>query len=532
MDPRTHAPTTRTDRLLLGLTASAFLVVALLLVQGVAAARSYRLVAEAALDDFAGFAAQRLATELNGTFAAIFLDQIAAGRAAHEAWLVGGNVRAQPRGRWSLPPGAVGPWFSLEGDRFALRGRGAGLELEREVLDFLVPHARDVYPPPAPYAVLRTRADRAVVYRKGVLDGRESLYGFVVHLASMGRIYANVLAGTPLLPPSLAGDFDTGDLLSVEIRLNDGERPLYTRPGPGPDPTHAVRAEASAAKAARLVARVDLDASRMGPLLGGGDPAARVRLLLALSALTGTLLAVAVVAFRRADRLVRARENFLANASHELRTPLSQIRMFSETLLLGRLEDGGERRRSLEIIRREAASLSTMVENILLASGREGEPPRREATELARALAETLESLLPLARSREAELRAEVDPDAVAQVDRSVFRRIVVNLVDNALKYGPRGQTVRVGVVRTNGRVEITVHDEGPGIAPADRARVWERFVRLGRDGDAGGTGIGLAVVRDLALRHGGTVRMEGGESGGARVVVSLSTEAVAEPPS
>ena len=99
-----------------------------------------------------------------------------------------------------------------------------------------------------------------------------------------------------------------------------------------------------------------------------------------------------------------------------------------------------------------------------------------------------------------------------------------MNLIDNALKYGPRGQTVTVSLANRGDFLDIVVDDEGPGVPRRERKRVWERFSRLEQRGSAiTGPGIGLAVVRDLAERHGGQVRIEEAPSGGARVVASLA---------
>jgi signal transduction histidine kinase len=101
---------------------------------------------------------------------------------------------------------------------------------------------------------------------------------------------------------------------------------------------------------------------------------------------------------------------------------------------------------------------------------------------------------------------------------------MLLNLLDNAVKYGPVGQTVRVGAARDNGGARLWVDDGGPGIPRPDRERVWDRFWRLERDRDSAvaGSGIGLAVVRELAGLHHGRAWIEDAEAGGARVVIAL----------
>jgi signal transduction histidine kinase len=110
-------------------------------------------------------------------------------------------------------------------------------------------------------------------------------------------------------------------------------------------------------------------------------------------------------------------------------------------------------------------------------------------------------------------------------VDDDALRQILLNLLDNAVKYGPEGQEVRVGVAPGPGGVRVWVDDEGPGIPTADRERIWRRFFRLPahKESAVAGTGIGLTVVRDLVSLHGGRSWVEPGERGGARFVVEFA---------
>jgi signal transduction histidine kinase len=151
-------------------------------------------------------------------------------------------------------------------------------------------------------------------------------------------------------------------------------------------------------------------------------------------------------------------------------------------------------------------------------------------TDLEREVRDALEMFAPLARSRRATLRSELEHGITLDVDRDALRQVLLNLLDNAVKYGPRGQTVTVGMAATreNGRgqrIRLWVEDQGPGIPAAERDRVWEPYVRLDRDveGATGGSGIGLAVVRELVALHGGRTWLEDAAAGGGtRVVIEL----------
>jgi signal transduction histidine kinase len=114
--------------------------------------------------------------------------------------------------------------------------------------------------------------------------------------------------------------------------------------------------------------------------------------------------------------------------------------------------------------------------------------------------------------------------ELVATVDRGAVQQILVNLLDNAVKYGPQGQTVRIAATLHDGSARLTVEDEGPGILPRERELIWERFWRPEGEGDVAvaGTGIGLSVVRELAELHGGGSWVEARQPAGARFVVEL----------
>lgn len=245
----------------------------------------------------------------------------------------------------------------------------------------------------------------------------------------------------------------------------------------------------------------------------------------ALSALSMLLAGVLVLYVRRERELADARRDFVASVSHELRTPLAQIRMFSETLLLRREEDEAERMRWLGIIGREARRLGDLVENILLFSHIDAARVRLEPerADLGALVEEAVEAYVPMADARRMRIVADAPSRIYAVVDPRALRQVVVNLLDNALKYGPAEQTVRVGLERDGAAARLTVADEGPGIAGADRRRLFEPFVRLpASGGTSGGSGIGLSVVRSIVREHGGEVWVDDAPGRGARFCVLL----------
>jgi signal transduction histidine kinase len=144
----------------------------------------------------------------------------------------------------------------------------------------------------------------------------------------------------------------------------------------------------------------------------------------------------------------------------------------------------------------------------------------RDVVPLVRQLLLDFEPLL----SGRARVSERLPDHAVARVDEGAFRQVLLNLLDNAVKYGPAGQEIRVEVENGSNLVRVCVEDGGPGIPARERERVWRRFYRLARDRESAvaGTGIGLAVVRELTLLQGGRAYVEEGAAGGARFVIEL----------
>jgi signal transduction histidine kinase len=259
---------------------------------------------------------------------------------------------------------------------------------------------------------------------------------------------------------------------------------------------------------------------------GTATPNALIPILVALMTLAIVLTALALYLLKRQSELAQLRSDFVANVSHEFRTPLAQIRMFTETLLLGRIRNDAERRRSLEVIDQEAKRLTALVENVLTLgrTDRNALKLTPAATELAPMVREVVEPFAQLPRSRNIEFKLELEPRLIATVDTNAFRQILLNLLDNAVKYGPAGQRVYVGLAMFEHTARLWVDDEGPGIAPRERERVFEPFFRSAPhvDGRIAGSGIGLAIVRELAGSLGGTARAEAAPGGGARLVVEF----------
>jgi signal transduction histidine kinase len=201
--------------------------------------------------------------------------------------------------------------------------------------------------------------------------------------------------------------------------------------------------------------------------------------------------------------------------------------MFGETLLLGRVRNEEEEERSLEIIVKEAQSLTHQVDNILhFSRAQRGEVALSlQSAHLAPLISEVLESFCPLAESQGCRIEASLDESLQARVDPGAFRQILLNLLENAVKYGPPDQIIDVRLRKgPSGLVQVMVEDEGEGIPEDQRREIFSPYARLERDRESGvaGSGIGLAVVKELATRQGASVRVTESESGGAKFIVAF----------
>ncbi len=214
-------------------------------------------------------------------------------------------------------------------------------------------------------------------------------------------------------------------------------------------------------------------------------------------------------------RLEQVRTEFVANVSHELRTPLTAIQGYLETLLDGALEEREHARKFLEIVFRHTERLGRLTDDLTDLSNIElGKVTLRlEPTSIAEIAESVVAIISPRASGGQVKVEARLPADLPEVLaDRDRLSQILINLVDNAVKYTPKGGQVTVeGRVDASGMIEVVVRDTGVGIPKADLPRLTERFYRVdkARSRDLGGTGLGLAIVKHLVLAHGGELDIE-----------------------
>ncbi len=226
-------------------------------------------------------------------------------------------------------------------------------------------------------------------------------------------------------------------------------------------------------------------------------------------------------------RLERVRQDFVANVSHELRTPIAAILGYAETLQSGALSDAVHGPQMVDIIHRQSERLSELVSDLLELSRLDAKerPLTVGAVAVSEVVARAAEAVEPRATAKHISITHRVAPGLAAQADAKALEQVLVNLLDNAVKYTPEGGAVELTARQEAMRVELSVRDTGLGIEAKHLPRLFERFYRAdrGRSREMGGTGLGLSIVRHLVSAMGGDVRVQSQLGLGSTFTVTLS---------
>jgi signal transduction histidine kinase len=207
----------------------------------------------------------------------------------------------------------------------------------------------------------------------------------------------------------------------------------------------------------------------------------------------------------------------MADASHELRTPVSVVRTAAEVMLSRERRDEAEYREALAIVGGESRRLGRLVDDMLVLARADSGGYKAVFTDidLGDLADECVRDLLVLANARDITLSSKVPRGIFVRGDDVLLRRLLVNLISNAIAYTPANGVIGVSSRIDGDFCELHVSDSGSGIPPEDRERIFSRFVRLNPAREAGGSGLGLAIARWIAEMHGGTLRVaESGPQG------------------
>ena len=373
------------------------------------------------------------------------------------------------------------------------------------------------------------KPDVVVVYKIRKLDTADLTFAYGFNSCFRdheGNVFEMAQRASGVFPPALVGTDPPDSLYTLSV-LSANHTVLHGDDSVTPIDGFVGTAALTPSDAYDgMQLRLALRPSAAVRLVAGGFPASRLPLALALVILTAGLMTLAVLQLRREQEVIQIRERFVGNVSHELRTPLQQILLYADLLRLNRVHTDEERGRALQVIDQETRRLIGLVENVLqlsrLSNGDAGlQCGPLDLTEMTE---RTVSVFRPLADEETVGITLQTRDSPVVTAEPNAVRQVLLNILDNAVKYGPAGQSILVEVFRENGFGCISVHDEGPGVPMADRERIWESFYRLEREEREAiaGSGIGLAIVRQLVEEMAGTVTVTDGANGGALFTVKL----------
>ncbi|MEM7417955.1 MAG: HAMP domain-containing sensor histidine kinase [Gemmatimonadota bacterium] len=412
------------------------------------------------------------------------------------------------------------------------------------IVETVQQHARDTYRDDWQFAVAHVpevHASKIVAYTllesPTIIDTdlqqvRDTvLYGFEIDPQRLAALYDKALSDEVLLPSTFTAERRNDEVIGVEVVSPEGAV-LYTS-SPGSEMLFAAPVDRRAMFGGGEI-RASVLPDVAGELIIGGLPRDRTGVLSLIFGLAAALAVLALLQLRREDQLALLRQDFVASVSHELRTPLAQVRLFTETLRLGRTKTEDQRSWALENIDRETRRLSNLVENILhFSRGERGvQHLDRVPADVGAETREAIASFAPLLPARKGTLESSIPDGLVADVHADSIRQVLLNLLDNAVRYGRDGQTIRVSGEAVGSVIRIHVDDEGAGVPDGERQRIFEPFRR--GEGSVGtvvvGSGIGLAVVDQLITAHEGRIWVEDAPGGGARFSFELPAVHTALP--
>lgn len=350
---------------------------------------------------------------------------------------------------------------------------------------------------------------------------------------SIDRFFAPVITDSDdchctsgLLPASLAGIKDVRQAASFILR--DAERKVVYSSEPQYNGEGVVQEIAPELPFAGWSIEVAINPAVVRPLLpygGQGTP------WFALALVAGLILgsgALAFAALRGESQLFRLRQDFISNVSHELRTPLTRVRLFNELLVAGGQSDSEKSRHYRKVIDRECRRLTILIDNILDSSRLERGARKygKTALDLRATLEDALESFRTASDEGRFRLESFLEPVGLVMGDSQALQQILINLLDNAVKYSPEGSLIEVRLTSEDNTARLSVTDHGCGIPKQEQERIFEPFYRIGasagKANGATGSGLGLALVLGAVQAHGGQVTLKSEPGTGSTFTITI----------
>ena len=342
------------------------------------------------------------------------------------------------------------------------------------------------------------------------------------------------VTSTPLLPATLTQAKLQNE--NVFVKLLSGKDVIYMQGNFHPDGPRVMRTfDNHEFVYGKMSLSLGIAPDVAPSLIIGGLPSARlpfvygelVVVFAGLWFIAAILMIIALVLIYRDQSIALMRADFVSRVSHELRTPLAQIIMFAQTLILGRVRSNSERRRSLEVIDKEAQRLSHLVDNILQFSRIDRGLTKVNIVSypiypLVREIVDQFRVVITEGRL---EVTSTVDSSVEVMLDIDAFRQMILNILDNAVKFSPSGEKIGVKLSDDLNGITLSIEDRGPGIPIRSRERIWDPYYRAhaGVKSAVGGTGIGLAIVRELAKLQNIYVFVTEREGGGSKFVITFT---------
>ena len=503
-----------------------------LAIQAIGAARDRSTTARRVLFDYAALSAEQGTTRLQSSL----------GNPTYRILVVAARMDAKASRaslRADLPPDAQAMFDKVErvyrvgpgSQVVTLLGDSQASTAEAAKVFRAVDQGTKQLPPTAYSGMNWIRADTGLTYLLAFQPLRDSgsSIAYTVPARDAIEVASPVLIRRPLLPQSLTNGVPMTTGIGVRVLGCDGEVLLDhgfvpASPFQGKQPVGALFAD--------LAVQVSLDEAIAPRLIIGGLPPTRVPLLLTVVGITLVLTVAAAYQLRSERALARLQEDFVTSVSHELRTPVAQIRMFAETLRLRRVRSASEEMHYIRIIEKECRHLKNLIDNLLhyARADRSRFAIAPQLVDVAALIHDVVSDFSPIAGTANVSLSLDVPASGLALVDEAAFRQILVNLLDNAVRYGPQGQVITIRLREDDQYQLLEVEDQGEGIPPSVRRHIWKRFWRAGLPQHAAvtGTGLGLAIVHDLVELHHGTATVEAATGGGARFIIGFPRDVAA----